>query len=188
MNIAEVFKRAALILSSEELVAETADAEASDLPCMTAALSIGGEAGMLIDSCVCAVGEMYGSGFAPRKTFELEPCGGAVALPDGYAKVVAVKRDGAPIDYQTTENGIAVDGDCAVTVTLEKAVGELSLTQEIDMQDVASDALVYAAARNFCLVTGRNDEAAVFDERYCAATEKLRISRRARLRARAWLQ
>lgn len=188
MNIAQVFKRAALVLSSEELADEIAEAETGDLPCMTAALSVGGEAGMLIESCVCAVGEMYGSGFAPRRTFELEPFGGVVVLPDGYAKIVAVKRDGIPVDYRITEHGLAVNDDSTVTVTLEKAVGELTFMREIELKDEACDALVYAAARNFCLVTGRNDEAAVFDERYCAETEKRRISRRARLRARAWLQ
>ena len=50
-----------------------------------------------------------------------------------------------------------------------------------------AEMLTYLAARNFCLITGRTDEASVWDQRYNAEAENKRLRRRATLPRRAWL-
>ena len=46
--------------------------------------------------------------------------------------------------------------------------------------------LAYLAARNYCIVTGRSDEASVWDQRYSSESEKKRLTRRAALCPRVW--
>ncbi|MCX4312640.1 MAG: hypothetical protein OSJ83_02100 [Clostridia bacterium] len=116
--------------------------------------------------------------------------GGSVppsAFPDGLSAVRAVKRGKAPVSFGLSNLGITVaaDGEYTVEYTLAHRDGKLDDDIAVGV-GADADVVCYLAARNYCLVTGRNDEASVWDQRYNAELEKRKLARRARLPRRVW--
>ncbi len=107
------------------------------------------------------------------------------ALP---SVVRGVYRNGRAVRFRLAANGIAVGGDGEYKVEHTVAPPESTVDDEIKLGLGAdADILCYLAARNYCLVTGRADEASVWDQRYNAEAEKRRLMRRASLRKRVWM-
>ena len=61
------------------------------------------------------------------------------------------------------------------------------VADEVELGAFATGLIEYLAARDYCLITGRTDEASVWDQRYNAEAENKRIRRRAVMPRRAWL-
>jgi len=101
--------------------------------------------------------------------------------------VPAVKRGKAPVSLGLSNLGITVaaDGEYTVEYTLAHRDGKLDDDIAVGV-GADADVVCYLAARNYCLVTGRNDEASVWDQRYNAELEKRKLARRARLPRRVW--
>ena len=101
--------------------------------------------------------------------------------------VRGVYRNGRAVRFKLVADGIYVGGDGEYKAEYTVAPPESTVDAEIKLGLGAdADILCYLAARNYCLVTGRADEATVWDQRYNAETEKRRIMRRASLPKRAW--
>ena len=116
---------------------------------------------------------------------------GVIALGCFDGTVTAVKsvtHNGYCVPFTFTSRGVGVGCDGEYEVTYVKEYEDGMVNSEIELGAGAdSQTLGYLTVRNYCLVTGRTDEAAIWDQRYNAEAEKKRIARRARLPKRAWL-
>lgn len=99
-----------------------------------------------------------------------------------------VTRNGRAVRFSTDSRGIRTPRDGKYTVTYTKPYAHVGADDEL-VAGAGADAemLTYLAARNFCLITGRTDEASVWDQRYNAEAENKRLRRRATLPRRTWL-
>ncbi len=151
------------------------------------------DAKLLTAAAKTAVYEINGDGFPFIKTAEAQAENGEISfrsLGDGDAVyVVSVEKDGSFVGFASLPNGIAVGADGSYTVKYCAKVGndlgydsEINLGAQIGLYEIA-----YRAARNYCLMSSRPDEASVWDQRYIEQTEKLRFRRRAFLPRRRWV-
>ena len=101
--------------------------------------------------------------------------------------VLGVYRNGRAVGFKTTADGIrtGAGGEYKAEYTVDPPETGVDDTVKLGL-GADADLLCYLAARNYCLVTGRADEASVWDQRYNAEAEKHRLKRRARLRKRVW--
>lgn len=128
--------------------------------------------------------------FPVLHTARVTASGGVIpigATGDEISTVRAVIKNGRHVRFSFDTRGILVEQDGEYTVTYTTVPHDQNLDDEVVCGTGADEpTLCYLAARNYCLVTGRNDEAAVWDQRYNAEAEKLRLLRRAYLPKRAW--
>lgn len=129
-------------------------------------------------------------GFPIVKTETARAIDGKIAL-DAFTRtpslVQRVETGGRCVSFGFDARGISVpgDGEYSVTFTVEPESAELSAHVETGAGcDFA--VLAFLTARNYCLMTGRTDEAQVWDQMYDAALVKKRIARRAVLPERVW--
>lgn len=117
--------------------------------------------------------------------------GGFIPLSafDGVLSTVKrVERQGRSVRFSLDTRGIAVptDGEYKVEYTLAPTDGNVDQTVTAGAS-LDCNVLGYLAARNYCLVTGRVDEAGIWDQRYNAEAENRRIVRRAALPRRSFI-
>lgn len=99
-----------------------------------------------------------------------------------------VSIDGRTVSFGLDNRGITVPFDGIYTVEYTEPQDEPGLNDALSVGvGVDKQILTYLTARNYCLVTGRTDEASIWDQRYAAESEKLRISRRCRTPQRRWI-
>ena len=172
--------------------------QADDIAELISAETIDGQSAEIVDAdvktlvkCVnLAVAEL-GYDLPVVNTKTVRATGGYIPLDefDGTVSTVReVRRYGRAVRFSLSTKGVKVgcDGEYAVDYTV--APCESNLDDEVALGVGADpDVLCYLTARNYCLVTGRNDEASIWDQRYNAEAEKRRISRRAVLPRRAWV-
>ncbi len=145
---------------------------------------------MLVRCVNLAIKEACADGFPVCCDRELRANGKIIPL-DAFdpppSLIRRVTRSGVPVRFAVDTDGIAVPRDGKYVVTYTVAPTDKNLDEAVTVGVLAdTDMLAYLAARNFCLVTGRYDEATVWDGRYAAESEKKRITRRAALRPRVW--
>lgn len=96
-----------------------------------------------------------------------------------------VKKNGRYVPFITDSSNIYVRGDgqydvvYALEVFHKGSSGELHVSREVCMPMV-----IHLTARNYCIMSGRLDEAAVYDSRYNEYAESIRLKRRAHIPAR----
>lgn len=144
----------------------------------------------LVASIELALSEINSSGFPLVEKQTLTAVDGIIpfsAFASPPAGVIAVKREGKPAAFSMTPFGIKTEYDGAYAVEYSVFTEQKKLGDKITLPPlIGRDLAMYLAARNFCLITGRTDEAAVWDQRYEQEMEKKRIARRATLPARRW--
>lgn len=137
-----------------------------------------------------ALSEIGGDGFPFVCEVEKTSENGVIDLPElGNAlTVLRVARNGVPVTFETRNSKIYVKTDGTYKISYSRVHADItSLDGVMNVGAFVSTELVaYLAARNYCLVTGRTDEASVWDQMYSAEAQKRRLSRRARLPRRAW--
>lgn len=190
MTVKDIASNAAIVLQADDIAELLERATAAEDTDERTAASTDPDVKTLVKCVNLAVAELCTElpvVYATAATAE----GGLIplsALPAGLSTVRAVKRRGTAVHFTLSVRGIAVDGDGEYTVEYTLAPTDGDLTDEVALGVGAdADVVCYLAARNYCLVTGRNDEASVWDQRYCAEAEKRRLLRRARLPKRAWV-
>ncbi|MDE7464382.1 MAG: hypothetical protein K2M48_05065 [Clostridiales bacterium] len=91
------------------------------------------------------------------------------------------------VTFGFDSNGVAVPHDGAYEIMYTVEPDEAGLDDELELGAMCDRSmLTYMSARNYCLVTGRTDEASVWDQMYEAHTARKRLTRRARLPERVW--
>lgn len=99
-----------------------------------------------------------------------------------------VERGGRAVSFTTGAGLVRVEYDGEYDVTYAAAYagadedGEIELGAEADSQ-----IMTYLTARNYCLITGRTDEAGIWDQRYIEEKQNRRMLRRARIPARKFV-
>ncbi len=107
-------------------------------------------------------------------------------IPDA-SSVKSVIRYGRRVPFSVDTRGIAVSENGPYTVVYAVEPPEYGQDDEVSVGVFADKTLLgYLAARDYCLITGRTDEAAIWDQRYVTESERKRLMRRARLPMREW--
>ncbi len=138
-----------------------------------------------------AVSNAATDGFPIVKTETLVSSGRVIAL-DAFSRAPDTVREvgtatGRKVAFAFDSRGVSVpeDGEYIVTYTAEPLEAKLE-----DEAETGAGCnfymLAFLTARNYCLMTGRSDEAQVWDQLYDSALVKKRIARRASLPPRAW--
>ncbi len=144
----------------------------------------------LVKSINLALGEIASDGFSESATAKLNAENGVIpfsAFSVPLSAVLSVRDKFGAVDFSTTPSGIKTPSDGEYTVEYSTFPAEKTLDSELELAPfIGRDDLTYLAARNFCLITGRTDEASIWDQRYTAEIEKKRIKRRAKLPTRHW--
>lgn len=145
----------------------------------------------LVKSINLALSEICTDGFPTARKVELTALERVIpfsAFDEHPSSVLAVSYGLATVEFTVTPFGIKTPHDGLFTVEYAVEPQEKALDDEIELPPlVGRDDITYLAARNFCLITGRTDEASIWDQRYAAEAEKKKIKRRAKLPCRAWL-
>lgn len=93
--------------------------------------------------------------------------------------VKSVKKGGSATAFSVDSRGVSVGGDGEYTVRYHASPETRALDEQADVSALCDISLVaYLASRDFCLITGRTDEASIWDQRYNAEAEKRRLARR----------
>lgn len=140
-----------------------------------------------INSATC---DIAADGFPICVTETHEARGGAIALSEftrtpSTVRKICDKTGTVTFEQAKTEIIVPRDGVYDITFTVEPENAELDANLEMGAMCDRS-MLAYMSARNYCLVTGRTDEATVWDQMYEAHTARKRLTRRARLPRRVW--
>lgn len=182
MTIREIARSAASLLQADDieelLAAENVNAETdADVKALLRCVNL-------------AVSELVGNGFSRDVSAAAEAADGVIpfaALSPAPIKIIAVRKNGARVNFAVDGRGIAVDADGTYEVRYSPAPPEYGPDDEAELAAFCpSDAAACLAARNYCLVTGRTDDASVWDQMYERYAELFRLSRRANLPARKW--
>lgn len=109
-------------------------------------------------------------------------------IAGGVYVVKRVTRGGECVRFSFDHTGITVPSDGQYTVSYVRQPADAQPSDAAELgAGMTADIVAMLAARDYCLVTGRTDEASIWDQRYSAEAEKLRISRRAYLPKRRWI-
>lgn len=141
-------------------------------------------------ACVnLAAAELAADGFPLVIAETLTATGGIIPLSEFSREPIAVKSvksKGRALPFSADSRGVSVGADGDYAVCYHAAPITRALNEQADVGAMCDVSLVaYAVARNFCLMTGRYDEASIWDQRYAAEAEKRRLARRGKLPPRA---
>ena len=180
MTVREIARAAAVLLQADDISAALGTAAAA-----------GNEDVRTLVSCVnLAAAELCADGFPLCYTEELSATNGVIpfsVLSHTPSRIVSVKRGGAAVPFAVDTQGVKVGSGGKHAVTYYAVPNERSLDQTVEVGALCdANVLAYYAARNYCLVTGRTDEASIWDQRGNAEAEKHRLARRAKLKRREW--
>lgn len=107
---------------------------------------------------------------------------------DGAFVVAAVTADGNAVPYTIDYAGLHVGGAGTYEITYSPEIFDVGLEDEfIVPPEVGYVMLMHLVARNYCIMSGRTEEAAMFESRYNDFAEIDRLKRRARIPARKFV-
>lgn len=146
---------------------------------------------MLVKCVNMATAELCADGFplcvtdAHAATDGFIPISAFTRVPSAVREVV---KDGARVPFSVDSRGVRVSGGGTYKVTYAAVPNDAGLDETAETGALCDrNIAAYLTARNYCLITGRTDEASVWDQRYNAEAEKRRLTRRAALKGRKWL-
>ncbi|MDE7164527.1 MAG: hypothetical protein K2O04_03795 [Clostridiales bacterium] len=119
-----------------------------------------------------------------KKTFETED--GLIPrlaiAGEGSLTVTAVTADGKPVPYSVDHEGIHLDGGGAYDVVYSPEMFDIEVYSDFDVApEVGYQMIIHLVARNYCMLSGRMEEAAMYDSRYNDDVEAIRLKRSAHL-------
>ncbi|MCM1368005.1 MAG: hypothetical protein NC184_04260 [Roseburia sp.] len=145
----------------------------------------------LIKCVNLAAAELCLDGFPICRTREFTVTDGVIplaAFAEQPSSVRSVKRYGVSVRYMFDSLGLKVPANGAYTVKYTVVPSDKNLDDDVETGAAADECiLLFLVCRDYCLITGRTDEAQIWDQRYGAESEKKRLSRRAQMGARAWI-
>lgn len=183
MTVKEIALSAAAILQADDIEALLEDESEDATPTDDADVRT-------LVKCVNLAAAETSSDFPVLKTVTVECEDGIIPLSafDGVVTTVReVMRGKRRVAFSLDSRGVTVPMKGTYTVVYTVAPSDCNLDDELILGvGVDSETLTYLSARNYCLVTGRSDEASIWDQRYNAETENKRLRRRAKLPVRDW--
>ena len=105
--------------------------------------------------------------------------------PSGMINVRRVTKNDRDVPFSTDYLNIYVKHDGRYTVVYSADCFDVDLSKELPtVREVGTPMRAHLVSRNYCIMCGRLDEAAVYDSRYDEYAEALRLKRRAHIPAR----
>lgn len=150
------------------------------------------ELALLVRCCNLVIGELASSSFPLKKVQEANSENGKIpftALGGDVLDVYTVERDGARIPFDVFFDGLIVPvaGACRVTYSVAPDFCPLGGDSPFAGSKPSARLLAYGVAREYCLISGRTDDAAMWDGRFLAGVEEeSRKKGEMRVRARVW--
>lgn len=182
MTVKNIARAAAELLTADDVVAtlngDPDEAAADD------------EVKIFVKAVNTAAVNAANDGFPIVKTEAVRSSGGRIMF-DAFTRtpssVCSVEENGRFVAFGFDSRGITVpnDGEYSVTFTVEPESAELLAHVETGAGCDFS-VLAFLTARNYCLMTGRTDEARVWDQMYDSALVRKRLARRCSLPVRVW--
>ncbi|MCH5158926.1 MAG: hypothetical protein J1F33_07010 [Clostridiales bacterium] len=148
-----------------------------------------GDVKCMLTSASLAVKEACADGFPVLREVEAVAENKRIPLSavEGADSIKSVVRNNRRCSFYVDNRGITVPRDGRYTVVYSVAPRDLEPDDEVTIGVFGDKSmLAYLTARDYCLMTGRTDEAAIWDQRYVAESEKRRLKVRAYLPAREW--
>ncbi|MDE7107540.1 MAG: hypothetical protein K2O39_04380 [Clostridiales bacterium] len=139
-----------------------------------------------MNSALCEVAR----DFPVLKKMSASAVDGVIPNPTGVsvACVYRVTRKGKPVSFNFDSLGIHVERDGDYDVVYSTTADCWEPYNDIAVPDyVCMEMLTQLVACNYCVMSGRPDEADFFYGRYEQHAEALRLKRRAKLRPRAFI-
>ncbi|MCH5154745.1 MAG: hypothetical protein J1F71_05985 [Clostridiales bacterium] len=104
---------------------------------------------------------------------------------NGTIYVKRVEQNKRNVPFTTDYINIYVRGDGQYTVAYTVDCFDADLSDELPtVREVGAPMLMHLTARNYCIMCGRMDEAAVYDSRYDEYAQSLRLKRGAHIPGR----
>lgn len=108
-------------------------------------------------------------------------------FPHEFCAVKSLLLNGRRAAFSVDMRGITVPEDGTYTVVYAETPREIEPEDDVVIGAFADKTMLgYLTARDYCLITGRTDEASIWDQRYATESERIRLGRRAALPARKW--
>lgn len=107
---------------------------------------------------------------------------------EGFFTVSSVTADGKAVPYTVNNNGIQTEGPGTYEIVYSPEIFDLDINDAVDVApEVGFVMLMNLVARNYCMLSGRTEEAALYDSLYNEYMENVRLRRKAQLKARKFL-
>lgn len=139
-----------------------------------------------VDSAMCEIAR----DFPWRRTMKRTATNGVITFPsdEDIAGVYRVMRDGKAVPFTFDSLGIYVERDGEYEIVYSRCEGGGMPYADIDVPTYVSvEMLSLLISRNYCLLSGRVDEADIFGNRYDEYAEKIRLRRRAHIPPRVFV-
>ena len=102
--------------------------------------------------------------------------------------VTRVTAGGRDVPYTVDSFGVHVGCGGTYTVVYTPETFEIELTDDLEVApEVGFVMMIHLVARNYCMLSGRTEEAAMYDSRYNDYAETINLKRRAHIPARAFV-
>lgn len=107
---------------------------------------------------------------------------------NGTLDVKSVTADGKPVEYTVDYDGIHIGVPGTYVVTYSPEIADILVGSDLPVApEVGLGMMMQLVARNYCMICGRMEEAAVYDSRYNDCVEQVRLKRKARIPARKFV-
>ena len=150
------------------------------------------ELALLLRCCNLVIGELAGAAFPLKKTKEVQSVDGKIAyasLDGEVLDIYAVEQGGARLPFDEFFDCVMVPvrGNCRVTYSVSPRAVTLDAQSPFAGNRPSARLIAYGIAREYCLISGRVEDAATWDGRFLAGVEEeARKKGELRIRPRAW--
>lgn len=150
------------------------------------------ELDMLLRCCNLTLGELAEGDFPLKTKIRVKAENGRIdyaAFPEKATDILAVEASGATLPFQSFFDCVTVpyNGECTVTYTFAPPRADLGDYSPYAGNKPSARLAAYGIAREYCLINGMTDDAAMWDGRFAAAaTEEARGRGDKKVRARKW--
>lgn len=151
------------------------------------------EAEILVRCCNLVLHELSESYFPLIERVKAKAADGRIyydSLPKKITDVVSVKKNGVKVFFREFFDCITVpeDGEYALEYAFEPPAVTLNDDSPFKSAKPSARLAAYGIAREYCLISGMTDDAAMWDGRFLScAQEQSRNKREKRVKRRAWL-
>ena len=183
MTLKDIAVTAAVILQADDIEYVLTEGDKSEL-------SSDSDAKCMLLSANLAVKEACADGFPILREITVTAENKRIPLSEvpSADAVKSVMLGGKRCSFSVDSLGVSVPKDGVYTVIYAETPRDFEPDDEVTLGAFADRSmLAYLTARDYCLMTGRTDEAAIWDQRYVSESEKKRLGRRAHLPGRAWI-
>lgn len=192
MRIFDAVYTAAVFLGLDKVTDVMADESFDKFNWKACDKEIATEIDLLLRCCNLVIHELSDSDFPLVKNVKLKSIDGRVTyndFPDRVLDVITVKSEGKSIPFHKFFDCIIAecDGVLEITYAFEPTEVMLAGAGPHGREKPSARLVSYGIAREYCLISGRDAEASIWDGRFVACVaEEAAEKRERRVKRRAW--